>query len=65
MIHNGRGKVVTSGKGRGSPAGASQEHGGKGGSLSSMERAEVPVSPLSDSGQGTGHFFPLSLLLRI
>ena len=57
--------MVTSGKGTGSRAGVSQEHGGKGGSFYARERAEVPVSPLSDSGQGTGHFFPLSLLLGI
>lgn len=66
VIHNGKGKMVTSGKGTGSQAGVSQGRG-KGGSLFSMQRAraEVPVSLVSDSRQGIGHSPPPSLLLGI
>ena len=63
MIHNRRGKVVTSGTETGSWAGVSQELVGQGALLHG--RVEVPVSPISDSGQGAGHFSSPSLALGI
>ena len=63
MIHNRRGKVVTSGTGTGSWAGVSQELVGQRALLHG--RVEVPVSPISDSGQGAGHFSSPSLALGI
>ena len=63
MIHNRRGKAVTSGAGTGSWAGVSQELVGQGALL--RGRAEVSVSPISDSGRGAGHLSSLSLVLGI